>query len=144
MSGPAAEPEYEDRPLVTPFRLAAGLALLGTGLWMTFWPQNWQNWLGFSKYDYFTAGTNYALYSGFLPVFLTSLGLSTIIGGLWHHLNCHTAGCPWVVRHKIAGGEYGVCSRCWRKVSGHPPGHKFTIEHLRERHLAHLKATGHK
>ena len=118
------------------------LAVAGLALWMAFYPGNWQNWLGFSRYDYFTAGQNYALYSGFLPVFVATLGLSTIAVGLWHHLNCHTAGCPRIVRHKIANGEYGVCGRHWREINGHPEKHRLTVGHLRDHHHAHLRATG--
>lgn len=139
----SAEPvEYEDRPLVTPFRLIIAVIVAGLVTWMSLYPDDWENWLGFSRYDYFTAGTNYAFASGPGPMILTAAGLSTIIAGLWHHTNCHTAGCPWIVRHKIAGGEYGVCGRCWRKIHGIPSEHKFTIEHLREHHIGHLKATG--
>lgn len=138
------EAEFEDRPLFTPFRVAVVLILLGLALWMSLYPVDWQTWLGFSKYDYFVAGQNYAFTSGPGPMIETGIGLSTIIGGLWHHLNCHTAGCPWIVRHKIAGGEYGVCSYHWRQINGQPSGHKLTIEHLREHHHRHLRDTGRK
>lgn len=144
MSQPAlatVEPEY-DRPLVTPFRAAVVLALAGLVLWVSLYPDNWENWLGFSRYDYFTAGTNYAFTSGPGPMILTAVGLGSIIGGLWHHLNCHTVGCPRIVRHKIAGGEYGVCGLHWRQIHGQPRGHKMSVEHLREHHHAHLRAAG--
>lgn len=143
MTAPTIEPvEYEDKPLVTPFRLAAALIVLSLLAWMIALPDDWENWLGFSRYDYFTAGTNYAFASGPGPMILTASLGSTVIAGLWHHLNCHTAGCPRIVRHKISGGEYGVCARCWRQIHGVPAGHKFTIEHLRAHHQAHLKASG--
>lgn len=123
-------------------RYVIGAALTGLGVWMALKPGDWQNWLGFSHSAYFVTGTNYAFYSGIGPMLLTSLGLGTIISGLWHHLNCHTDGCPRLVRHKIAGGEYGVCSRHWKEINGHPADHKFTVAHLREHHHAHLRATG--
>ena len=114
------------------------LAVAGLAVWIGLYPGDWQTWLGFTRYDYFTAGQNYAFYSGIGPMLLTAVGLSTIIAGLFKHLNCHTAGCFRIVRHKIAGGEYGVCGRHWREINGHPADHKFTVEHLRERHRAHL------
>ncbi|MHB1954996.1 MAG: hypothetical protein ACYCOU_14765 [Sulfobacillus sp.] len=72
-------------------------------VWIGLYPQDWQNWLGFSHAAYFTTGQNYALYSGFLPVLITSLGLSTIVTGLWHGLNCHEPGCWRIGKHKVNG-----------------------------------------
>lgn len=118
-------------------RYFAILAAAGLAVWIGLYPDDWRNWLGFSKAAYFTNGQNYAFYSGVGPMILTAIGLSTIIGGLWRHVNCHTDGCPRIVRHKIANGEYGVCGRHWREINGHPQDHKFTIEHLREHHRAH-------
>lgn len=122
--------------------IAVGVIILALGLWMGFYPHDWQTWLGFTKASYFKTGQNYAFFSGFFPCFLTTLGLSTIIVGLFHHINCHSSGCWRIVRHKIANGEYGVCGRHWREINGHPKDHKFTIEHLRRHHKAHLAATG--
>ena len=89
------------------------LALLlitgGLASWMGLYPVNWENWLGFSRYDYFTAGTNYAFASGPGPMFLTAAGLSTIIAGLWHHVNCHQDGCLRIGRHKVGGTPW--CGR---------------------------------
>lgn len=124
------------------FRYLAGLVLTGLGIWMGLYPADWQNWLGFSRAAYFVLGQNYAFLSGFAPVFVTSLGLGTLVSGAWHHLNCHVSGCPWVVRHKIAGGEYGVCGKHWRQINHLPRDHKFTVAHLRDHHHAHLRATG--
>lgn len=123
-------------------RYAALVTAASLGIWIGLYPVDWQNWLGFSHNAYFTWGQNYAFTSGPGPMMETGIGLSTIIGGLWHHLNCHTAGCPRIVRHKIAGGEYGVCGRHWRQISGHGEKHRFTIEHLRDRHEAHLRSGG--
>lgn len=123
-------------------RYFLGAALIALGIWMWLRPKSWENWLGFSHQAYFVTGEQYALYSGFLPCLLTTIGLSTIIAGLFRHLNCHVDGCPRITRHKIANGEYGVCGKHWREVNGHAPDHKFTIAHLREHHQAHLKATG--
>jgi hypothetical protein len=123
-------------------RYAVALALTGLGVWMGLKPEDWQNWLGFSRAAYFVTGQNYALLSGFMPCFVTALGLGTLISGAWHHVNCHADGCPRIVRHKIAGGEYGVCGRHWREINHLPPDHKLTVEHLRDHHHAHLRATG--
>lgn len=123
-------------------RYVVGAALIGLGIWIGLKPADWQGWLGFSHNAYFVTGQSYAFVSGIGPMLLTSLGLGTIISGLWRHLNCHTDGCPRIVRHKIAGGEYGVCSRHWREINNHPVDHKFTIAHLREHHHKHLRATG--
>lgn len=122
-------------------RYFVAAALVAVGIWMGLKPTDWQNWLGFSHNAYFVTGVNYALYSGFLPCLLTTIGLSTIIGGLWHHLNCHVDGCPLIVRHKIAGGEYGVCGKHWRVVNGHGD-EPHTVEHIRDHHHRHLRATG--
>lgn len=116
-------------------------ALISVGVWMALKPTDWQNWLGFSQYAYFKGGVNYALFSGFMPCLLTLLGLGTIISGLLSHLNCHVDGCPWVVRHKVANGEYGVCGKHWREINGHAKDHKFTVEHIRVHHHRHLAAT---
>jgi hypothetical protein len=123
-------------------RYLAILPVAGLAVWIALYPSDWQFWLGFSRKAYFVTGQNYAFASGVGPMLLTAIGLSTIITGLWRHLNCHTSGCPRIVRHKIANGEYGVCGRHWREINGHPEGHKFTVGHLREHHHAHLRATG--
>jgi hypothetical protein len=77
--------------------------VIGMALWFALRPVNWQNWLGFSKAAYFTLGQNYAFLSGFGPCLITGLGLSTLIVGGWHHLNCHEAGCPRIGRHHVNG-----------------------------------------
>lgn len=71
--------------------------------WMIALPDDWENWLGFSRYDYFTAGTNYAFTSGPGPMLLAALGYGTIITGLWHAHNCHSDGCWNIGKHRING-----------------------------------------
>lgn len=44
----------------------------------------------------------YQLLSGFIPA-LTVVSLATLIGGLWHHVNCHQDGCWRVGRHHLNG-----------------------------------------
>jgi hypothetical protein len=73
------------------------------GLWFGLFPADWQNWLGFSRAAYFTLGQNYAFLSGFGPCLITGLGLSTLIVGAWHHVNCHEEGCPRIGRHHVNG-----------------------------------------
>ena len=46
---------------------------------------------------------NYAFSSGVGPMILTGIGMSTIIVGLWHSLNCHQEGCFNVGRHRVNG-----------------------------------------
>jgi hypothetical protein len=46
---------------------------------------------------------NYAAWSGSVPAMFTLIGLSTIISGIWHGLNCHEPGCWRYGRHKVDG-----------------------------------------
>lgn len=50
------------------------------------------------------AGTSpfYQLVSGFIPA-LTVVSLATLIGGMWHHVNCHEEGCWRIGRHHVNG-----------------------------------------
>lgn len=79
------------------------LAFTGMVLWFALYPVDWQNWLGFSKAAYFTLGQNYAFLSGVGPCLITGLGLSTLVVGGWHHLNCHEDGCLRIGRHHVNG-----------------------------------------
>jgi hypothetical protein len=111
------------------------LILSGFALWMGFFPVDWQNWLGFSHYAYFEGGQNYAFTSGPGPMLITAVGLSTIIAGAWHHINCHVDGCMMIGRYPLAGGQYKVCRR-------HHPDDKvrrkgLTLHHIHEAHRAH-------
>lgn len=118
------------------------LVAAGMAIWIGLYPSDWQFWLGFSKAAYFTTGQNYALFSGFGAMAMTGLGLASVVITLIRHLNCHVDGCPRISRHKIADGEYGVCGRHWRQVNDHPDDHRYTVEHLRERHRAHRERRG--
>ena len=51
---------------------------------------------------------SYQLESGFVPA-LTVVSLATLIGGAWHHLNCHEAGCWRPGKHKVDGTPW--CNR---------------------------------
>lgn len=52
---------------------------------------------------------NYDFFSGSGPFILTALGQTTIIAGLWHHVNCHEPGCLLIGRHKVDGTPW--CNR---------------------------------
>ena len=90
-------------------RFTGAFALVIIGLlivWIALYPSDWQNWLGFSRADYFRYGTNYAFASGPGPMLLTAIGMSTIIAGLWHAVNCHADGCWRIARHKVNGSPW--------------------------------------
>lgn len=52
---------------------------------------------------------SYNALSAFIPSAETGLGMSTLITGLWHSLNCHEPGCLRVGRHKVDGTPW--CNR---------------------------------
>jgi hypothetical protein len=45
----------------------------------------------------------YAAWSSSVPALFTLIGLSTLITGMWAHVNCHEAGCWRIGKHKISG-----------------------------------------
>jgi hypothetical protein len=49
---------------------------------------------------------NYAAWSGSVPALFTLVGLSTIISGIWHGLNCHEQGCWRYGRHRVNGSPW--------------------------------------
>ena len=51
----------------------------------------------------------YDFWSGVGPCLISALGMSTLITGLWHGLNCHKPGCLRIGRHKVAGSPW--CNR---------------------------------
>lgn len=55
------------------------------------------------------ASDNYAAWSGSVPALFTLVGLSTIISGIWHNLNCHQPGCLRMGKHKVSGTPW--CSK---------------------------------
>ncbi len=52
---------------------------------------------------------NYAAWSGSVPALFTLVGMSTLITGLWHHVNCRKEGCLRIGRHKVGGTSW--CGR---------------------------------
>lgn len=45
----------------------------------------------------------YAAWSSSIPALFTLVGLSTLITGMWAHVNCHAAGCWRIGKHKVSG-----------------------------------------
>lgn len=110
---------------------AAGAA--GLAVWIGLYPADWQNWLGFSKAAYFTNGQNYAFASGVGPMILTAAGLSTIIAGLWKHLNCRADRCRRLGHYHDSRGV----KWCWEHHPDHH-GERPTAELLHRLHFEHL------
>jgi hypothetical protein len=54
---------------------------------------------------------NYSAWSGSVPAIVSIVGMSTIITGLWHSVNCHVDRCMRVGRYHVAGGAFRVCRR---------------------------------
>jgi hypothetical protein len=71
---------------------------------------------------------NYAAWSGSLPALFTLLGLSTIITGLWHSVNCHEPGCLRIGKHKVSGTPW--CGAHHEKAR-----YRLSVEELLERIL---------
>ena len=80
-------------------RWAPLAAVVGLVAWIALLPDDWRAWAGFSS----QATQQYAFVSGVGPMLLTAAGMSTIIAGLWHGLNCHEEGCWRIGRHKVRG-----------------------------------------
>jgi hypothetical protein len=57
---------------------------------------------------------NYDFMSGPGPVWVSALGLSTIITGMAHHVNCHEPGCWRIGKHKVDGTPW--CNRHHRNA----------------------------
>lgn len=52
---------------------------------------------------------NYDAWSGSIPALETGLGMSTLITGMWHSVNCHEPGCLRPGKHRVDGTPW--CSR---------------------------------
>jgi hypothetical protein len=82
------------------------ILLLGVvvALLVAFWPKVMHalGWDGQTS-DY------YAAWSSSIPALIALLGMSTLITGLWHGLNCHERGCWRLGKHKVGGTPW--CSR---------------------------------
>lgn len=55
------------------------------------------------------ASDNYSAWSGSVPALFTLIGMSTLITGLWAHVNCHEPGCYLIGKHKVSGTPW--CGR---------------------------------
>jgi hypothetical protein len=78
----------------------------------------------------------YAYFSGFGAWLSSTLGLTTIIATMWHHLNCHVTDCLRVGKFPVAGGQYKVCGRHHGEITGRPH-RNLTAGALRVLHLEH-------
>jgi len=45
----------------------------------------------------------YGFTSGVGPMLLTALGMGSIVGSMWHTMNCHEEGCWNLGKHKVNG-----------------------------------------
>jgi len=71
---------------------------------------------------------NYSAWSGSVPALFTLAGMSTLIAGLWHHINCQEPGCFRIGKHKVSGSPW--CSKHHGKAR-----HRLSVEELLERIL---------
>jgi hypothetical protein len=85
-------------------------AVLLTGVWSVFThPWGWLYGIGVHPYPASSSTPwTYQLLSGFVPA-LTVVSLATLLGGAWHHVNCHAEGCWRIGKHKVDGSPW--CSR---------------------------------
>jgi hypothetical protein len=81
-------------------KLGAVLIALGvvTGLLVAYWLKVMHalGWDGQTS-DY------YAAWSSSVPAIFTLVGMSTLITGMWAHVNCHEPGCWRLGKHKVSG-----------------------------------------
>lgn len=108
--------------------LVLGCALVAIGLF----PHGFNHLIGVDT----QGSVEYAYFSGFGAWLSSTLGLSTIFLTLWHTLNCHVGGCLLIGRYPVAGGDYKVCRKHHREITGHP--RHLTAAFLGELHQLHL------
>ena len=102
------------------------------------WYGSWQHWLAHQTGSINTPGTapNYNYWSGFGSVFPWSMGiLAAITLGVyhgWRHKNCHTHKCWRIGSYPVAGGDYKVCRKCHKDITGHTD--HLTVEKLTALH----------
>jgi hypothetical protein len=75
---------------------------------------------------------NYAAWSGSIPALETGLGMSTLITGLWAHINCRDQGCMRLGHFPDARGV----KWCWKHHPEHR-GERPTTELLHRLHFEH-------
>jgi hypothetical protein len=54
----------------------------------------------------------YNFHSGPGPELIALLGFSSLLAGLWHHLNCHADGCWRIKRHTVNGTPWCNVHHC--------------------------------
>jgi hypothetical protein len=77
---------------------------------------------------------NYAAWSGSVPALFTLVGMSTLITGLWHGLNCRMNGCMRIGHYKDSRG----IKWCWRHHPDHK-GERPSASLLHQLHFDHLE-----
>jgi hypothetical protein len=87
-----------------------GSALIAIGLF----PHGFNHIIGVDT----QGSVEYAFFSGFGAWLSSTLGLSTIVLTLWHHLNCHVSDCLRVGKYSVADGQYKVCGKHHNEVTG--------------------------
>lgn len=114
--------------------------MLGLAVWsMVAHGWGWLYGLGVHPYpESSSTPWTYQLLSGLVPA-LTVLSLLTFLATAFRHLNCHTAGCYRLGKFPVVGGQFKVCRKHHREITGHPD--KLTVDALRELHLAHHART---
>jgi len=95
-------------------------------------------WVGMYFLFKVTGGENqasgmYGFTSGPGPMILTAIGMGSIVGSLWHNLNCHKPGCWNMGKHKVNGTP-------WCNVHHEEARHEKTQEQLLSEILEVLRA----
>lgn len=78
---------------------AAGACLVVLGVLAAVFDRALLHFLGWDG----QSSDNYAAWSGSVPALFTLAGMSTLIAGLFSHVNCHEPGCPRFGRHRVDG-----------------------------------------
>jgi len=76
---------------------------------------------------------NYAAFSGSVPALISLAGMSTLIAGMWSHVNCHEPGCWRIGKHKVSGTP-------WCTLHHGHARHRLSVEELLERILTATEA----
>jgi hypothetical protein len=108
--------------------LAAGIILACAGIAVGLHPHGFNHLIGVDTQQ----SVEYAFFSGFGAWLSSTLGLSTIIGTLWHNVNCRDGKCLRIGHFPDSRGVRW----CWRHHPDHQ-GQKPTTELLHRLHFEH-------
>lgn len=106
-------------------------AVIAIGVLLVIYKLPVQHWLAIHTGTLNEPGPYYGFWSGFG----SDLGEYVIIGGVigaYRKHNCHTHRCPWIGKYPVANGEFFVCKKHHREITGHPV--KLTVEYLKHHH----------